>query len=152
MVEILLKSDQYGIERRVYWGHPGPQTQLKSDQYGIESEIRAKECTKPRNNHRIGKSTNIKEVAALLKNVWTASIQCSMVDTCTREDVTGTHIVQNVNPATAVTVRETIQKKGEKKWIDIGIAYVNKKGSITVYLSALPLNDTLILIPVKGSE
>lgn len=37
-------------------------------------KILAKECTKPRNNHRIGKSTSIKEVAALLKNVWIASI------------------------------------------------------------------------------
>ena len=41
----------------------------------------------------------------------------------------------------------TKKEKGEK-WVDIGIAYANKRGSITVYLSALPLGDTLVLIPV----
>jgi hypothetical protein len=46
-------------------------------------------------------------------------------------------------------VRTAKETKGEKKWVDIGIAYANKRGSITVYLSALPLTDTLVLIPVN---
>ena len=40
------------------------------------------------------------------------------------------------------------RETGEKKWIDIGIAYANKR-SITVYLSALPLNGKIVLIPVN---
>lgn len=36
---------------------------------------------------------------------------------------------------------------GREKWTDLGVAYMNAQGSITVYLSALPLNDTIILIP-----
>lgn len=65
-------------------------------------KILAKECTKPRNNHEIGKSTSIKEVAALLKNVWIASIQCILVGTCTQKNSAGIHSV-NIHPETAVT-------------------------------------------------
>ncbi len=36
-----------------------------------------------------------------------------------------------------------------EKWIDIGVAYKNKEGSITIYLAALPLNDKIILIPTN---
>lgn len=39
---------------------------------------------------------------------------------------------------------------GKDKWTDVGIAYKNARGSVTVYLSALPLNDKMLLIPVKG--
>lgn len=45
-------------------------------------------------------------------------------------------------------VRTAKETNGKKKWIDIGIAYMNKKGSVTVYLSALPLSDKIVLIPV----
>jgi|GEM_PF-911818 len=38
---------------------------------------------------------------------------------------------------------------GKDKWTDIGVAYKNARGSITVYLSALPLNDKILLIPAK---
>ena len=37
----------------------------------------------------------------------------------------------------------------ETKWTNIGVAYINQRGSITVYLSALPLTDTIILVPTK---
>jgi hypothetical protein len=41
--------------------------------------------------------------------------------------------------------------RGKERWIDIGVAYRNAKGTITVYLSALPMNDKIFLIPVmKG--
>jgi hypothetical protein len=49
-------------------------------------------------------------------------------------------------------VRTAKNMRNEKKWVDIGIAYKNKNGSITVYLSALPLTDAIILIPVKRGE
>jgi len=39
---------------------------------------------------------------------------------------------------------------GKDKWTDVGIAYKNARGSVTIYLSALPLNDKILLIPVKG--
>ena len=47
-------------------------------------------------------------------------------------------------------VRAAKEVKGKKKWTDIGVAYTNVGGSVTVYLSALPLNDRIVLIPVKG--
>ncbi|MBU6998611.1 MAG: hypothetical protein HXS41_01830 [Theionarchaea archaeon] len=39
---------------------------------------------------------------------------------------------------------------GKDRWTDVGVAYRNARGSITVYLSALPLNDKMLLIPSKG--
>ena len=36
---------------------------------------------------------------------------------------------------------------GKDKWTDVGAAYKNTRGSITIYLSALPLNDKILLIP-----
>ncbi|MBU7042952.1 MAG: hypothetical protein HXS47_05110 [Theionarchaea archaeon] len=39
---------------------------------------------------------------------------------------------------------------GKDKWTDVGVAYTNARGSVTVYLSALPLNDKILLIPAKG--
>ena len=36
-----------------------------------------------------------------------------------------------------------------RKGYDIGVAYVNKRGSITIYLSAYPLNNKVFLIPTK---
>lgn len=47
-------------------------------------------------------------------------------------------------------VRAAKNVKGEKKWTDIGVAYTNAQGFVTVYLTALPLNDKIVLIPVKG--
>ena len=55
--------------------------------------------------------------------------------------------VSNMKPDNLVRVAKTV--KGKDKWTDIGVAYTNARGSVTVYLSALPLNDTMILIPVK---
>ncbi|MBU7029915.1 MAG: hypothetical protein HXS48_23470 [Theionarchaea archaeon] len=40
--------------------------------------------------------------------------------------------------------------EGKNKWTDIGVAYTNPQGSVTVYLSALPLNDKIILIPTRS--
>ncbi|KYK38359.1 MAG: hypothetical protein AYK18_07485 [Theionarchaea archaeon DG-70] len=39
---------------------------------------------------------------------------------------------------------------GKDRWTDVGVAYKNARGSITIYLSALPLNDKILLIPTKG--
>ena len=39
--------------------------------------------------------------------------------------------------------------QGEDKWTDIGVAFISTRGSVTIYLSALPLNDKIILIPLK---
>jgi hypothetical protein len=41
---------------------------------------------------------------------------------------------------------------GKDKWTDVGVAYKNARGSVTIYLSALPLNDKILLIPAKGKE
>lgn len=38
------------------------------------------------------------------------------------------------------------------KWTDIGVAYKGGGGCITVLLTALPLNDKVLLIPVKREE
>ena len=38
---------------------------------------------------------------------------------------------------------------GKDKWTDVGAAYKNARGTITIYLSALPLNDKILLIPFK---
>ncbi len=39
---------------------------------------------------------------------------------------------------------------GKDRWTDVGVAYKNARGSVTIYLSALPLNDKILLIPTKG--
>ena len=39
-------------------------------------------------------------------------------------------------------VRASKETKDKKKWIDIGIAYANKRGFVTVYLQALPKRCT----------
>ncbi len=41
---------------------------------------------------------------------------------------------------------------GKEKWTDVGVAYKNARGSITVYLTALPLNDRIMLIPINRQE
>jgi hypothetical protein len=41
---------------------------------------------------------------------------------------------------------------GKDRWTDVGVAYKNARGSVTVYLSALPLNDKILLIPTKGED
>ena len=42
----------------------------------------------------------------------------------------------------------TVKKIGEnQKWTDVGIGYESEKGTITVFLSALPLDDKLLLFP-----
>jgi len=38
---------------------------------------------------------------------------------------------------------------GKEKWIDIGVAYRNTKGTITVYLAVLPINDKIFLISFR---
>jgi len=54
-----------------------------------------------------------------------------------------------VNNGPDYLVRTVKNIEGKEKWIDIGVAYQNAQGSITVYLSALPLNDKLVLIPAR---
>ena len=44
-------------------------------------------------------------------------------------------------------VRTAKNINGKERWTDRGVAYTNEKGSITIYLSALPLDDKIILIP-----
>ena len=39
--------------------------------------------------------------------------------------------------------------QGEDKWTDVGVAFINTRGSVTIYLSAFPLNGKIILIPLK---
>ncbi len=41
---------------------------------------------------------------------------------------------------------------GKEKWTDVGVAYKNARGFITVYLTALPLNDRIMLIPTGKGE
>jgi hypothetical protein len=56
------------------------------------------------------------------------------------------------NPGTTApdyVVRSVKNIRGNPKWVDIGVAYVNTRGSVTVYLTALPLNDKLFLIPAR---
>ena len=53
------------------------------------------------------------------------------------------------NPAPDYLVRTVKTVNGKDKWVDLGVAYKNARGSVTVYLSALPLNDKLVLIPVR---
>ena len=48
------------------------------------------------------------------------------------------------------TARVVKEIAGKDKWTDVGVAYKNARGSITIYLSALPLNDKILLIPTKG--
>jgi len=54
-----------------------------------------------------------------------------------------------VNNGPDYLVRTVKNIEGKEKWTDIGVAYQNARGSITVYLSALPLNDKLVLIPAR---
>jgi hypothetical protein len=46
-------------------------------------------------------------------------------------------------------VRSVKEIDGKEKWIDMGVAYKNTKGTITVYLTALPMNDKIFLIPTR---
>jgi hypothetical protein len=48
-------------------------------------------------------------------------------------------------------VRTVKEIDGKNRWIDIGVAFSNTKGGITLYLSALPFNDKLFLIPVSAN-
>jgi hypothetical protein len=45
-------------------------------------------------------------------------------------------------------VRTTKDLDGKKIWIDMGVGYKNKTNTITVYLSSLPFNDKILLIPI----
>lgn len=56
--------------------------------------------------------------------------------------------MSDVKPDYVVRVVKDIG--GKDKWTDVGVAYKNARGSVTVYLSALPLNDKILLIPCKG--
>ncbi len=58
--------------------------------------------------------------------------------------------MSDVKPDYVVRVVKDIG--GKDKWTDVGVAYKNARGSVTVYLSALPLNDKILLIPVRVSE
>jgi len=41
---------------------------------------------------------------------------------------------------------------GTKKFTNVGVAYVNGKGTVTVYLHALPLDDKILLVPWEKQE
>jgi len=44
----------------------------------------------------------------------------------------------------------TVREKGEQKfWTKIGVAFKNEGGSFRVMLDALPLNDTLFIMPPR---
>ena len=58
-------------------------------------------------------------------------------------------IAMGSNPDYIVRV-EGIEK-GDK-FYDIGVAYKNSRGSVTVYLKALPLNNKVMLIPTENGE
>ncbi len=63
-------------------------------------------------------------------------------------DLRGNGDTMSMKPDYIVKVVKKVQ--GEDKWTDIGIAFTNERGFVTIYLSALPLNDKILLIPVKG--
>jgi hypothetical protein len=44
-------------------------------------------------------------------------------------------------------VRTVKEVKGKQQWTGVGLAFKNEKGTITVFLQALPLGDKLILMP-----
>jgi hypothetical protein len=46
-------------------------------------------------------------------------------------------------------VRSVKEIDGKKRGINMSVAYRTAKGMMTVYLSALPINDRIFLIPVK---
>ncbi|MBU7000075.1 MAG: hypothetical protein HXS51_04880 [Theionarchaea archaeon] len=48
-------------------------------------------------------------------------------------------------------VRTVKEIDGKEKWIDIGVAFSNTRGGITLYLSALPFSDKLFLIPTNAN-
>lgn len=49
-------------------------------------------------------------------------------------------------------VRVVNDVEGRDVECDIGVAYKNVKGSITVYLNALPLKSEILLVPVENGE
>jgi len=55
--------------------------------------------------------------------------------------------VISINNGPDYLVRTAKNINGKERWTDRGVAYTNEKGSITIYLSALPLDDKIILIP-----
>jgi len=47
----------------------------------------------------------------------------------------------------------SIRKRGEKDtFFDIGAAWPTKKGGFTIRLNALPIGDTIILVPAKEKD
>jgi hypothetical protein len=42
--------------------------------------------------------------------------------------------------------------KDQERLIDIGVANTNQKGIITIYLSALPLTDKILLISIVSNR
>ncbi len=53
------------------------------------------------------------------------------------------------DPRPDYLVRVVKKVNDKDKWTNVGVAYKNERGTITVYLTALPLNDRIILIPAK---
>jgi hypothetical protein len=50
-------------------------------------------------------------------------------------------------------VRTVKEVKGKQQWTGIGMGFANESGTITIFLSALPLGDKLILMPnVRRNE
>lgn len=50
------------------------------------------------------------------------------------------------------TVIENTNKEGKSLWIRVGVAFVNKDGSINVKLNCLPLNGSLHIRDRKEKE
>ncbi len=55
-----------------------------------------------------------------------------------------------VKPDFVVRIENTIEGRTEP--LDIGVAYKNARGSITICLNALPLDKKLSLIPCEDGE
>jgi len=50
-------------------------------------------------------------------------------------------------------VRTVKEVNGKSQWANIGIGFKNEKGTITVFLQALPISDKIILMPnVRKNE
>ncbi|PIR24923.1 MAG: hypothetical protein COV43_07765 [Deltaproteobacteria bacterium CG11_big_fil_rev_8_21_14_0_20_42_23] len=49
--------------------------------------------------------------------------------------------MENKTPKQVYVVQE--EKEGKSRWKSIGVAFVNKDGSLNIFLDALPLNGKL---------
>lgn len=56
--------------------------------------------------------------------------------------------------AKMLTVYTIVDKEGQQKsfWVRVGTAFVNRDGSLNVYLDAMPTNGKLHIREAKGKE